>query len=68
MRHMNSSDFWKNFRLGEEVHVAGSFIYNGLRRYHELRLTVVHGPVREVQNPQCAERRRRGGLLRVSGW
>lgn len=34
---MNPSDFWKNFRLGEEVHIAGSFIYNGLRRFHELR-------------------------------
>ncbi|HBO7191836.1 hypothetical protein ABZR71_26225 [Pseudomonas paraeruginosa] len=34
---MNASDFWKNFRLGEEVHVAGSFIYNGLRRFHELQ-------------------------------
>lgn len=38
MRHMNSADFWKNFRLGEEVHVAGSFIYNGLRQFHELQL------------------------------
>ena len=38
MREMNASDFWKNFRLGEEVHVAGSFIYNGLRRFHELEL------------------------------
>ncbi|MGY4478635.1 hypothetical protein [Bradyrhizobium sp. USDA 3364] len=35
---MNASDFWKNFRLGEEVHIAGAFIYNGLRRFHELRL------------------------------
>jgi len=37
MRKMNASDFWKNFGLGEEVHIAGSFIYNGLRRFHELR-------------------------------
>lgn len=36
MRHMNASDFWQNFRLGEELHTAGSFIYNGLRRFHEL--------------------------------
>lgn len=35
---MNASDFWKNFRLGEEVQIAGCFIYNGLRRFHELRL------------------------------
>ena len=34
---MNASDFWKNFRLGEELHIAGSFIYNGLRRFHELK-------------------------------
>jgi len=34
---MNPSDFWKNFRLGEEMHIAGSFIYNGLRRFHELQ-------------------------------
>ncbi|VWC55450.1 hypothetical protein BLA9940_02310 [Burkholderia aenigmatica] len=34
---MNPSEFWKNFRLGEEVHIAGTFIYNGLRRFHELR-------------------------------
>jgi len=36
MRDMSASDFWKNFRLGEEVHIAGTFIYNGLRRFHEL--------------------------------
>ena len=34
---MNQSEFWKNFRLGEEVHISGTFIYNGLRRFHELR-------------------------------
>lgn len=34
---MNPSDLWKNFRLGEELHIAGSFIYNGLRRFHELQ-------------------------------
>lgn len=34
---MKPSDFWKNFRLGEEIHISGTFIYNGLRRYHELR-------------------------------
>lgn len=37
MRQMNASDFWKNFRLGEELHIAGAFIYNSLRRFHELR-------------------------------
>lgn len=34
---MNPSDFWKNFQLGEEIHISGLFIYNGLRRFHELR-------------------------------
>lgn len=34
---MNPSDFWKNFRLGEEIQISGTFIYNGLRRFHELR-------------------------------
>lgn len=33
---MNESQFWKNFRLGEELHVAGAFIYNALRKFHEL--------------------------------
>ncbi|MBN3228172.1 hypothetical protein [Pectobacterium brasiliense] len=33
---MNPTEFWKNFRLGEEVHISGTFIYNGLRRFHEL--------------------------------
>lgn len=34
---MNQSELWKNFRLGEELDVSGTFIYNGLRRFHELR-------------------------------
>ncbi|WP_368907761.1 hypothetical protein [Serratia marcescens] len=34
---MNPSSFWKNFRLGEELQISGTFIYNGLRRFHELR-------------------------------
>jgi len=34
---MKASDFWKNFKLGEELSVAGAFIYNGLRRYHEMQ-------------------------------
>lgn len=37
VKSMNPPDFWKNFRLGEELHIAGSFIYNGLRRFHELQ-------------------------------
>lgn len=34
---MIPSDFWKNFKLGEEISISGTFIYNGLRRYHEMR-------------------------------
>src|SRR3546814_15163453 len=33
---MSRSELWKNFRLGEELDVTGTFIYNGLRRFHEL--------------------------------
>lgn len=33
---MNTTDLWKNFRLGEEIHISGTFIYNGLRRFHEM--------------------------------
>lgn len=32
---MNQTEFWKNFRLGEEIQISGTFIYNGLRRFHE---------------------------------
>lgn len=34
---MKATEFWKNFKLGEELSVSGTFIYNGLRRYHEMR-------------------------------
>lgn len=34
---MNRTDFWKNFHLGEELSISGTFIYNGLRRFHELQ-------------------------------
>ena len=34
---MKTSEFWKNFDLGEELGIAGAFIYNGLRRFHEMR-------------------------------
>ena len=33
---MNQTEFWKNFRLGEEIQISGTFIYNGLRRFHEI--------------------------------
>lgn len=34
---MNRMEFWKNFKLGEELDISGSFIYNGLRYLHEMR-------------------------------
>jgi hypothetical protein len=34
---MKPSDFWKNFELGDEISVSGAFIYNGIRRFHELK-------------------------------
>lgn len=34
---MKPTEFWKNFKLGEELSVSGTFIYNGLRRFHELK-------------------------------
>lgn len=33
---MNRDQAWKNFKLGEELHVSGAFIYSGLRRFHEM--------------------------------
>jgi len=33
---MDSETFWKNFKLGEEVQIAGRFIFNGLRSFHEM--------------------------------
>ena len=34
---MKPTLFWKNFKLGEELGVSGAFIYNGMRRFHEMR-------------------------------
>lgn len=36
MNNMTQTQRWKNFSLGEELSVAGTFIYNGLRRFYEL--------------------------------
>jgi hypothetical protein len=35
--NMKPTEFWKNFKLGEELSVSGAFIYNGVRRFHELK-------------------------------
>lgn len=34
---MNREEVWKNFDLGTEIDIAGTFIYNGLRCFHEMR-------------------------------
>ncbi|KPV43822.1 hypothetical protein [Alicyclobacillus ferrooxydans] len=33
---MDRETYWKNFSLGTELEVAGSFIYNGLWTFHEM--------------------------------
>ena len=32
---MQPPEFWKNFKLGEELSISGTFIYNGLRAFHD---------------------------------
>jgi hypothetical protein len=41
---VNKKQFWKTFALGEELDIAGRFIYNGLRFFHETR--IIHHPLR----------------------
>jgi hypothetical protein len=36
-RRLKPSEFWKNFRLGEELSISGTFLYNGVRGFHRLR-------------------------------
>lgn len=33
---MDKATFWRNFKLGEEIQIAGRFIFNGLRTFHEM--------------------------------
>jgi hypothetical protein len=35
---MNKHQAWKNFNLGHELDISGAFIYNGLRRFHEMQV------------------------------
>ncbi|NTV45792.1 MAG: hypothetical protein HGB11_04570 [Chlorobiales bacterium] len=35
---MNKHQSWKNFNLGKELSISGAFIYNGLRRFHEMQV------------------------------
>lgn len=34
---MNQEQFWRNFSLNRELHVAGGFIYDGMRELHALK-------------------------------
>lgn len=45
---MNESQFWKNFPLGKEIDISGSFIFNGLRRLHEMESFYHESEVFEV--------------------
>ncbi len=38
---MNRDQTWKNFDLGKEIDVAGTFLYNGIRCFHEMQ-TLTH--------------------------
>ncbi|WP_419486711.1 hypothetical protein [Chryseobacterium bernardetii] len=42
------SIFWKNFRLGTELHVAGSLIYNGLYSFDEIEYFYYEHEIFEV--------------------
>lgn len=33
---MNELEYWKNFHLGTELDISGSFIFNGLKCFHEM--------------------------------
>ncbi len=48
MKGMKQSEFWKNFHLGTEIDIAGAFIYNGLRRLHEMETLYHESEVFEV--------------------
>lgn len=48
MKGMKQSQFWKNFHLGTEIDIAGTFIYNGLRRLHEMETLYHESEVFEV--------------------
>lgn len=37
MKNEPPTFLWKNFKLGEELHVAGTFIYSGVRSFYEAR-------------------------------
>ena len=36
-KNFTVEQYWKNFDLGKEVDIAGGFIYNGIRAFHEMK-------------------------------
>ena len=46
---MNNIDYWKNFKLLEELDISGTFIYNGLLAFHELETFHTKHDTFEVQ-------------------
>ena len=45
---MKKNQWWKNFSLVKELDIAGSFIYNGLRSFHEMESLYYESEVFEV--------------------
>lgn len=45
---MSDGQWWKNFSLVKELDIAGSFIYNGLRAFHEMESLHYESEVFEV--------------------
>lgn len=45
---MKRTDFWKNFNLGDELSISGAFIYNGMRRFHEMQMLEFTDEVFEI--------------------
>jgi len=37
-QRMTPEQFWKNSSLLDAVSIAGAFVYNGLRRFHEMQM------------------------------
>lgn len=45
---MKPEEYWKNFALGDELSISGAFIYNGLRRFYEMKILNYEDEVFEV--------------------
>ena len=44
---MNKTTYWKNFNLGRELEIAGSFIYNGLKAFDNMESFCYDGEIFE---------------------